>query len=80
MQTLTREMAMNKILIKMKRDLEGIDIVKEAELINQKKSKLSSRTRALVLFQLEIDKSKQVEDIPLNEETINKEETTNETI
>ena len=80
MQTLTREMAMSKILTKMEKDLAGIDIVKEAELINQKKSKLSSRTRALVLFQLEIDKSKQVEDIPLNEETINKEETTNETI
>ena len=80
MQTLTREMTMNKILTKMEKDLAGIDVVKEAELINQKKSKLSSRTRSLVLFQLEINKSKQVEDITLNEETINKEETTNETI
>ena len=72
MQTLTREMAMAKIYQRMERDLAGVDIEKEVELINQKKSKLSSRTRALVLFQKEINEARKTQavEVPATTESL----------
>ena len=62
MDTITAQNQLTKLVSKMERDLAGIDLIKEAELIKQKKSKLSARTRSLVLFKLEMEASKQAQE------------------